>query len=219
MQKRKIILGSYNTAEHGWTLTGWALSPAEQKTKYKEKPNGDGSWDLSTAQTDGIPRYQTRALTVTLELSEGTRLEREAVISHMVNLLDGMVEQIKLPDDDFHYVVGRLHVAREYNDPAHAAVKVTAVCEPWKYATTETVVALAATSTKQTVILRNGGRRAVVPTIQITGSALLEYGTRSIAMSAATRTWPSLLLTPGSHSITYSGSGSIIFTYREAVLE
>lgn len=220
MQKRKIIIGDYDTAAHGWTLAGWQLGKAEQKTNYYEKPSGDGSWDLSTALTDGLMRYRDRELTITLECSEGNRLEREEVIRHMVNNLDGLRLEIRLPDDDFHFVVGRVSVAREYNDMAHAAVTVTALCEPWKYSAAETVVALTATSAKQTAALVNNGRRAVVPTLKVTGgSVLLERGTASISLAAGTYQWPELLLTSGRHSLTYSGAGSVVITYREAVLE
>lgn len=220
MEKRKIIFGTYNTAQHGWTLTGWKLGAAEQKTNYLDKPNGDGAWDLSTTQTDGIIKYKNRPLTATFECSEGTRREREEKIRNMINSLDGMKVDIILPDDDFHYVAGRLHVVREYNDLAHAAVSVSATCEPWKYASVETVVAVTAAADKQRVTLHNGGRRAIVPLITVTGgSVLLEYGTASLAMSVGTYKWPNLLLTPGSHMLTVSGGGGVTFTYREAVLE
>lgn len=219
MQKRKILIGDYDTAAFGWTLAAWKLADPTQKTKYEDKPSGDGSWDLSTALTDGIPRYTDRELTVTLELSEGTRLEREEIIRYMVNLLDGLRWPICLPDDDLHYITGRVHVAREYNDPAHAAVTVTAICEPWKYANTETVVTLTATSTARSTTLYNSGRRAVVPTLTVTGSVVLGFGASTLSLSAGTYTWPDLLLTTGRHVLTYSGSGTVVLTYREAVLE
>ena len=220
MEKRKILFGTYNTADKGWTLTAWSLGRAEQKTKYIERPNGDGSWDLSTAASDGILRYNDRPFTAHFECSEGSRAEREAIIREMINGLDGMKVEIRLPDDDSHYIVGRLQVAREYNDLAHAAVTVTALCEPWKYANTETVVDVAAIEEKQTVTLYNGGRRVVVPRITVTGgSVLLEYGTASQAMTAGSYQWPNLLLTTGNHTLTFSGAGAVTFTYREAVLE
>ena len=220
MEKRTIRFGVYDTAAHGWTLTSWKLGKAEQKTKYIDKPNGDGSWDLSTSLSDGIMKYKDRSLTATFECSEGTRAERETTIRRMVNTLDGMKLEIRLPDDPEHYVTGRLQVAREYNDLAHAAVTVTAVCEPWKYANAETVVCVTAGNEKQTLTLYNEGRRAVVPTITVTGSSvLLEYGNASMAMSPGTYQWPTLMLTPGSHGIRYSGTGTSAFTYREAVLE
>lgn len=219
MIKRKITFGTYDTAANGWTLTGWKLSAAEEKTNLVDKPGGDGSWDLSTALSDGIPRYRDRTLTVTLECSEGDRLNREAKIRQMVNQLDGMREDIELPDDTFHHINGKLHVVREYNDLAHAAVTVTAICKPWKFANAETVVTLTASSTAQTVRLVNNGRRAVVPTLTVGGSVTLEYKTASKALSAGSYQWPDLLLTPGDHVLTLRGSGSLVIRYREAVLE
>lgn len=222
MQKRKIVIGDYDTAIHGWTLTGWKLSGAEPKTNYVDKPSGDGSWDLTTALTDGVTRYRDRELTVTLECSEGTRSDRETAIRQMINQLDGLRWDIHLPDDDFHHVSGRVRVIREYNDQAHAAVTVTAVCEPWKYSNTETAVALIAATSKKTVQLVNNGRRVVVPTLTVTGSSAsvrIEYGTASVALSAGTYQLPDLLLRPGSYAVGYSGSGTVVITYREAVLE
>ena len=228
MEKRKILFGTYDTAVHGWTLTGWTLARAEQKTKYLDKPNGDGAWDLSTATTGGVMRYKNRNLKATFECSEGTRLEREEVIRHMINTLDGMKEEIRLPDDPHRYVVGRLQVKREYNDLAHAAVTVEAVCEPWKYANFETVVVTSATTAPTPVTLYNGGRRTVVPVLTVTGGdVLLEYGDDfgdrdervEQGLSEGTHQWPDLVLKPGQLTLLVSGTGTVIFTYREAVLE
>ena len=222
MQKRTIIFGDYNTAAAGWTLTKWKLSAAEQKTNYIDKPNGDGTWDLSTALTDGIPKYKDRTLTATFECSEGDRLSREAEIRHVINLLDGMRENIQLPDDELHYLTGRIHVVKDYNDLAHAAITVTATCEPWKYSNAETRITLTAKTSEQDVILVNSGRRAVSPVLQVEGSGasvLLAYGTTSKALSAGTYQWADLLLTTGNHVLTYSGAGTVHISYREAVLE
>ena len=104
----------------------------------------------------------------------------------------------------------------------HARVSVTATCDPWKYADKETNITLTATTAKQTATIINGGRRAVVPVLNVSGngaSVLLQYGLASLALSAGTHRWPDLLLTPGSHDLTYSGSGSLVVTFREAVIE
>lgn len=219
MEKRKIIFGTYDTALHGWTLTGWELEAPEQKTQYVEKPNGDGSWDLSTALSDGVMRYKDRELTATFECSEGTRRDREATIREMINALDGMKLEIRLPDDDTHYLVGRLHVRREYSDLYHAAVSVEAICEPWKYADSETVVNVTLTAAGQHVTLRNAGRRAVAPVIKVTGSALLRYSGKEQTLAAGEHIWADLILTPGAHAVECSGSGTVTLTYREAVLD
>jgi hypothetical protein len=217
--KRKIIFGDYNTAVHGWTLTGWNLSPAEEKTNFMDKVGGDGSWDLSTALTDGIPRYKDRQLTATFECSEGTRMEREAIIRQMVNRLDGMREDIYLPDDLSHHINGKLHVVRNYNDLAHASVTVTAICGPWKHSNGAKALTLTATDALQRATLINEGRRAVVPTLKVEGVVVLEYAGAQIELTAGEYQWPELLLTPGHHWVKYSGAGQIIVVYREAVLE
>lgn len=221
MIKRTLKIGAYDTAAHGWTLTpGWKLSDPEQKTKYIEKSGGDGSWDLSTAMTDGLPRYKDRSLTATLECSEGNRTERERCIAAMVNQLDGLEWRIVLPDRPGYYLTGRIHVAVNYSDLAHASVTITANCAPWLYKQEETILTVTAGDTKQSAVLTNSGRLAVVPTITVDSDAeiLLEYGNNSTALSAGTYEWAALLLTPGNHPITYSGEGKLTFTFREAVL-
>lgn len=221
MTKRSVCFGAYDTALYGWTLTGCQLGDAEQKTKYVEKVGGDGSWDLSTALTDGVPRYNDRPLTVTLECSEGTRDERQELIGSLVNQLDGLQHDIILPDYPSHYITGRVHVAVEYNDLAHCAVTITGTCAPWLYRMVETVVNLTAATDKQTANLRNTGRLVVVPDITITGddaSVLLEFNEVSVAMGAGVYTWPQLALAPGNNVVTFSGSGEVSITYREAVL-
>lgn len=222
MEKRKIVFGSYDTALQGpWTLTEWELDPVSIRANYVEVPGRDGDLDLSTALTDGVPRYGNRNLTVSLECSEGTRLERETMINTMVNWLDGWRLNIILPDDPDHYLTGRVHVAREYNDPAHAAVTVTAVCDPWRYNARETVVKLTASETEQEALLTNDGRRTVVPLLLIEGegaSVSLKFGTASWVLSAGSYQLPDLVLNQGGDVIKYSGSGSLTFTYQEAVL-
>lgn len=222
MEKRKIVIGDYDTAAYGWTLAALRLSPAVHKSQYVEKPLGDGTWDISTALTDGVPRYGDRTLEATLELSEGTRDEREAVIRFMINRLDGLRWDIHLPDDDRYHLSGRVSVVRAYNDLAHAAVSLSAVCEPWKTANAPTVITLAASASEQAARLCNGGRRVLFPALEVWGSDAsirLGFCGDSAVLTAGSHRWPFLPLTPGSHALTYSGTGALVITYREAVLE
>lgn len=218
MKKRSTKIGTYDTATHGWTLTGWKLSDPEQKTNYVEKPGGDGSWDLSTSLTDGVPRYNDRSLTITLECSQGTRDDRERIIDEMVNTLDGFTWPLVPPDKPNHYLTGRVHVAVNYSDLAHAAVTIKATCGPWIYRDRDSITKLTATGAAQIATIRNGGRRAVVPVLSVTGSVSLEYKGATVQLGAGSHEWPTLLLTPGAHSLKYSGSGSLTVTFREAVL-
>lgn len=220
--KRKIKLGAYDTAEHLWTLAAWSFSEPVQVRDWVDVPGRrKGPIDASTVLTDGDPVYSDRTLSVTLESSEGTRLEREARIEQMVNWLDGWWTDIILPDDiqTGRYIRGTVSVKPIYNDPAHAQVQVTAICEPWKYAAAETSVALQAAADEQTASLTNNGRLTVVPLLVVAdGDVLLKYGAHSWALGAGSYALPDLVLKPGGATITYSGTGSLIFTYREAVL-
>lgn len=217
---REIRFGEYYTHANGlWTLTALELSGAKYKQTLVEVPGREAPLDLSTALTDGEPTYGARAFKATFESSEGSRLERETRISQMTNALDGYRMNIVLPDDPDHYLTGRLQVERLYNDEAHASVRVTATCDPWKYAKDETTVTLRATSVEQTATLTNQGRLGVVPLLNVTqGDVLLNFGTASWALSPGSYALPDLYLKYGEHTLTYSGAGVLILTYREAVL-
>lgn len=226
MEKRKLLVGDYDTAVDGlWTLASCTLTKAAQVQTFVSVPGRAAPLDLSTYLTDGQPYYDNASLEVVLESSEGDRLARKDRIDLMVNYLDGQTLRIYLPDDPDHYLVGRVQVYPEYNDLAHCAVRVSAVCDPWLYAAAETVVSLVATETEQTAQLLNYGRLAVVPTVVTTGEVQIRYGGSTWSLSAGEYTLPELYLTPGKglgvpgeHNITYSGSGAITITYREAVL-
>lgn len=217
---RSMTFGSYHTHADGlWTLTGWEFSAAEYKQNLVEVPGRSELLDLSTSLTDGEPTYGSRTLTATFESSEGDRLARESRISVMINALDGYRMNILLPDDTEHYITGRVSVERLYNDEAHASVRVTAICDPWRYAKDETVVTLQATTTEQEAVLINRGRLSVVPLLEVTeGEILLAFGTLSWALGVGTYALPDIYLKYGEHLITYSGTGAFKFTYREAVL-
>lgn len=224
MQKRKIIIGTYDTALEGlWTLQGWSLGRAEVRESYVDVPGHSGPLDLSTILTDGEPYYGPRPFEAVLESSEGTRLEREQRINQMINALDGWRLNIVLPDDPHHYITGRVRVEKLYNDIAHASVHIAATCDSWRYNSSETVVGLTATAAEQTVTLINSGRLSVVPTIKVTGgSVTLRFiaGTedRTWTLSPGVYSLADIYLKTGSAALRYSGAGQILITYREAVL-
>lgn len=226
MEKRAIKFGDYDTAVTGlWTLTGWTLSSPEQQTNFVEVPGRHtGQLDLSTALTDGEPIYNSRTLKATFESSEGTRLEREERINDMINQLDGYSMNIALPDDPTHYLVGRVTVKKNYNDNAHAAVEASAVCEPWRYKTTENSLNYTTTAgAYKLATVYNNGRMPVVPTLGIattssTGMAVV-YGGSTWRLSSGTYKVPDLVLKPGGTAFKFGDAdGTVKIIWREAVL-
>lgn len=221
--RRKMVFGEYDTDYDGpWTLCEWTFSEPEAQTNYVEVPGrAAGPLDLSTYLTGGDPRYGSRELTARFECSEGTRLEREELIFHMVNRLHGQRVDIVLPDDDTRYIMGRLHVTKEYNNLAHASISVSAVCDPWRYSKQSTRVEMQAIEVSREFVLSNAGRRILVPTVAVSG-----YNAR-VHLTCGDNTWtltpgeyrlPELALRSGNTLLSCYGSGVITFTYQEAVL-
>lgn len=219
---RKMVFGTYDTDVNGlWTLAEWALTDAQYQGEFIEVPGRDGSLDVSALLTDGEPRFGSRTLTATFESSEGSRLERKERMDTMVNWLTGWRMEITLPDDDMHYIIGRVQVDRLYNDMAHCAVQVTAICDPWRYSRVETVVRLTAEAKAKTALLSNDGRLTVLPMLEVSGadaSVSLQYGAYSWVLSAGIYQLPDMQLPQGGAELVYSGTGDIKLTYRKAVL-
>lgn len=218
MKKRTVKIGDYDTAARGWTLAGCKLADPVLKENYVEKPGGDGSWNLTGAVTGGIPRYKNRPLEITLECSEGDREHREALINELVNTYDGYEWPVVLPDRPDHYLTAQLRVAVNYSDLAHAAVTITGTCEPWLYSARESIVELTGAVGIQRATIRNSGRRAMVPTLTVSGSIQLKYGIFTADLTTGVYEWSPLLLTPGLHEVEYNGDGTLAITFREAVL-
>lgn len=221
--RRKMMFGEYDTDYDGpWTLCEWSLSEPEAQTNYVEVIGRmAGPLDLSTYLTGGDPRYGSRDLEARFECSENTRLWREDLISVMTNKLHGQRVDITLPDDDTRYITGRLHVTKDYNDPAHASVSVSAVCSPWRYSKQETQVSVLAVETVQEFVLSNAGRRILVPNVTVSGydaNVVLTYGERTWTLTTGEYRLPELILRNGNTTLSCYGSGVISFTYREAVL-
>lgn len=222
MSKRQLILNDYKTAEDGlFTLTSCKITKASQVQNFVSVPGRFSPLDLSTILTDGQPYYGNASLDAVLESSEGTREDRQERIDEMVTRLDGYQMQIVHPDHPGQYMIGRVQVMKDYNDLVHCAVRVVATCEPWFYNESETYSFVNLPANEQTANLRNNGKLAVVPTVEVAGTtATLVVGSTTYTLSEGTYQLPELYLLPGNTPIQYSaeGEGLIAFTYREAVL-
>lgn len=220
-EKRGMILGDYDTAAEGWTLCEWSFPAPDVVENYVEVPGRSaGPLDMTETLTRD-PRYGSRPLTARFECSEGTRLERDAIIDDMVNRLNGYRREIIFPDDSTRYAVGRLTVKKDYSDMAHASVTVTGVCEPWRYNREQTVREVALLDSSSTVVLSNSGRMVVSPEVTVTGygaSVLLTCGADTWELSAGTYQLPGFTLAAYSNTLlTCTGTGTLTFTYREAI--
>jgi hypothetical protein len=225
MTKRSITFGEYNTAAYGWTLCECAITKGQQMQTFIPVPGRFAPLDASTALTEGQPYYDNASLEVRLECSEGTREDRQALIEAFANYVDGRRLDIVHPDHPNRFLTGRAQVSVEYSDPTHCSVFVSVVCDPWLYYAEETAVTVEAATAKTSVTLYTRGRMPVVPEVTVAGTAAIEFGGMSWTLSKGTHVLPGLYLAPPetvartkAHALTYTATGLVTFTYREAVL-
>ena len=216
---RKAIIGDYDTAAQGWTLCACALDPPAWRENLVEVPGMGGAVDLSPYPS-GAVAYSPRTLSITLECSAGTRGSRARAMNTMVNALDGKSLKITLPDGVDHYVWGRVRVARQYSNLAHAQVIVSATCDPYRYkAAPTTVTGIVPESGPLSLTLANE-RRPVVPTVEVSAAATLTFGGKDIAVAAGTHRSLDIRLVAGNNAITIAAAAgtTVSVTYQEASL-
>lgn len=215
---RGVYFGDYHTVDDwGLILSAKKIDPPTPKIVNIDVDGRDGTLDLSRALTGDI-KFNDRVASFSFLVTEGTQSDRDYMIKTIVNAIHG--KRLKIIEPDFLdlYLIGECSVSDIQNDKAYGSFTVTANCEPYRYFIDEINRIISATSTPTNIVLNNTGRRILVPTVTVTGSVNMIIGTTSVSLSAGTYKLTSLLLTPGSNIVTVSGSGTVTFTYREAVL-
>lgn len=216
--KRFILFDKYNTAyDWGLLLTAKAVSASEPKTNYQELGGVSGTLDLTEALT-GEVAYSDRTLTASFSLSDGTVQEREAMLQKIVAALHGRRVHIVEPDDPDHYLVGRVKIVGKSNTLAYATLDIEATCEPWRYAVNESERRVVVKNSSADVVICNAGTKTVCPVITVTGTVSITDNGVTTKLTAGSYKITDIRLKTGANVIGVSGSGSVVFTYREAVL-
>ncbi len=215
---RGVQFGEYHTADDwGLILNAKTINPPAPKYVRVSVDGRDGDLNLSRTLT-GDMKYSNRDVSFTFLVTDGTQATREELINEIINLIHGNELEIIEPDDLEHYFLGECSVGNVRNDRAYGSFVVSANCEPYRYAIDEVNRTITATSTPSDIILTNTGRKRLIPTVKVTDSVNLEFGTTKLSLGAGTYKLTSLVLIPGANTVTVSGSGSVTFTYREGVL-
>ena len=232
MELRHITIGGYPTSADDWTLCEWKLSDPQYRKNFITIPGLDGDLDLSDAVSDRAV-YGSRTFTARLELSAGTRISRDALISRLINKLDGTTQKIVLPDDPYHYISGRVSIGKKYSTPAHACITVSAICDPWRYCDTQKDILLDSPNgydeeseepTYTETPIENTGRMPVKPMFSAIGGDVIisPDGWFQYNISAGSRiTIPDIILSPGDNILMHCGDGEdaqLRVQFREAIL-
>lgn len=215
---RGVKFGDYHTYED-WKLILNAknISPPSPKIVKVQVDGRDGDINLSRTLT-GEMKYENREASFTFLVTEGSQEEREELINSIVNLLHGNELKIIEPDDLDHYLIGEIVVTKTTNDKAYGTIEISADLEPYRYSISEVNRTITASETKVDVVLNNTGRKTVTPTLTVDGSINLEFGSSSASLETGTYKLSNLNLRSGATVVTISGTGFVVFTYREAVI-
>lgn len=215
--KRFFIIDKYNTAyDWGLTLTAKETPPPEVKTNYVQLDGMSGTLDLTEALT-GEPTYNDRTVAASFMCSEGTFYDRVHLVHDIITALHGKKVQIVEPDDPGHYFVGRVHITPVLGTHAYTELEMEAICEPWRYAEFETRRYVGVESSAE-VVLHNNGVRTLSPIVEVTGNVTVSFDGFSQELTTGTYKLTDLRLRHGATIVGLTGSGSVIFTYREATL-
>ena len=139
--------------------------------------------------------------------------------SEVKNVLHGRKLRIVDDDDPGFYYVGRCYVSSFTSEKGIGQISVECECEPYKYKLAETVVSRAVDGV-QVISLTNARKRAV-PLVTITTDTSLNivFKTYNVwDLGGGSYTLPELELVEGVNEVTVTGTGSISFTWQEAML-
>ena len=215
---RGINIDEYHTAtDWGLILNEKSIAPPEPKYIKVSVDGRDGDLNLSRALTGDL-HYNNRPLSFAFLLVDGTQGEREEKLNDIINLVHGTERKIILPEDQMYYFVGECTISDVKNDKAYGSFRLNVDGDPYRYAINETKRAITLTSTATEIVLVNLGRKRLVPTIEVSESVTLEFSDSTATLGAGTFKLANLSLPTGSTTLRVSGSGSVTFSYREAVL-
>lgn len=186
------------------------------KSKKVEIEGADGSIDY----TDffGGPKYGEAEHKFTFATIV-PRSDFPTQYSNVKNALHGQKLKIIDDDDPGFYYVGRCYVSPFTDEKGCGKISVECECEPYKYRLAKTVVSKAVDGTE--VITLTNARKRAVPEISITTETSLNivYQTYNVwDLGSGSYTLPELELAEGANEVTVTGTGSITFTWQEAMM-
>lgn len=181
------------------------------KTNYVSIEGRDGDLDLTEALTDDI-KYENIDYSLEFYLDKD-RTDWITALNKISTYLHGKKVQMKLSEDANWYWNARITLNDFESDKNIGLIVLDCNLEPYRVKTTDTVITEEVVADK--VITLSNSRKWVIPTITTTAEVKFTYGTKQITVNGTLKT-TDFILKEGNTSITLnSGSGNIVFTYRE----
>jgi hypothetical protein len=215
--ERFFMLDKYNTwVDWNLVLTAKDITPPEPKTNYVSLDGMHGTLDLTEALT-GEVAYNDRTISASFWTCEGTPKDRARLLKTITTALHGKKIKVIEPDDPYHYYYGRLTIKKSANIMAYMEFDVEIVCEPWRYALSESERLIEVTD-KVDVVICNNGVRTLTPTIKVEGNVRIAHDGSTVTLTDGSYKITNLKLHQGVNVFTVEGNGSVKFVYTEADL-
>lgn len=215
---RGIQFNDHHSADDwGLILNSRKNTPPSPKYIRVSVDGRDGDLNLSRTLTGDI-RYYDRKVSYGFVATDGSYAEREELVSNIINELHGQEIKIIEPDDPDHYLIGEVEVTDVQNNKAYSTFEISANCEPYRYSVNEVNRIVNLATTEANVVLTNAGTKSIIPTITVNGEVNIKYNDTSVSFSDGSFKLTSLILRKGATVITVSGSGTLIVSYREAII-
>lgn len=200
--------------EWGLILSEKEIEPPKPKTKTVDVEGADGVLDYTEAFGD--VKYQNRQLSFKFYKASIVPDGFLALFSVVQNALHGKKLQVILDDDPAHYYLGRVTINEWKSNKRLGEITIEVDADPYKYKVAETVVTRAVTGSAD--IILTSSRKPVVPTITTNAAMTIAFGGYTAAVQAGTFRLPELQLREGQNTVKVTGTGNIVFTYREGSL-
>ena len=202
----------------GMKMHAWDISSPEPKVTYVSVPGRDGDLDF-TESLDGIVRYNSRTISLTLSLDGGYSNWFQTVKSFS-SFLHGRKRKLVFSDDPGYSYIGRFTVTAVKENGVTGDITVSGTCTPYKLKNEKTVVEAEVTETAELTLTNE--QKPVIPVVTTDADMQLVFhigGTEhTVTAGAGSQMVPELLLQSGSYSVTVNGTGHVKFEYQEGAL-
>lgn len=203
-------------------LSDCSISPATPKENYINIPGADGSLDLTEAL--GMVNFNDRTGKIIFSVFPSDDFEEKK--SEIANFLNGQKFKITLDKDPDWYYIGRCSINDHKCDKKIGQITVDLKLQPWKLKQKETIISVVAIpgipgipGMMTKFVTLSNSRKPVIPTVKVTGDAVIDYKDYTGNFVEGTYKIPELCLYEGkTEQITVSTNGTVTFTYQEGSL-
>lgn len=210
-----VRFGSLHSfTEWGLILSGKEIGSPEIKEHKVDIEGADGELDYTEAF--GGVKFGNRTLKFEFQKGDINTHDFLVLLSDIHSSLFGVRTTVSIDDDSEWYYQGRCRISDFTQNGRIAKLSVEVDAEPYKLRKTATRQNKAVSGSAE-IVLTNS-RMSVVPTITTDAEMKFSFKGNTYTAGAGTFRIPEIRLEQGQNTITVTGTGNVIFEYREGSL-